>query len=95
MVNFPMQIPNCGSHSPTLLDLFLSSSDASICSTMLLVVLSLHWEILIMLLSQFPLTFQLIHNRMPRAYDYSCADWEGLCDHLREVPWGGGGGGYL
>ena len=26
--------------------------------------LSLHWEILIMLLSQFPLTFQLIHNRM-------------------------------
>ena len=27
--------------------------------------LSLHWEILIMLLSQFPLTFQLIHNRMP------------------------------
>ena len=27
--------------------------------------LSLHWEILIMLLSQFPLTFHLIHNRMP------------------------------
>ena len=27
--------------------------------------LSLHYEILIMLLSQFPLTFQLIHNRMP------------------------------
>ena len=27
--------------------------------------LSLHWEILIMLLSQFPLTFQVIHNRMP------------------------------
>ena len=27
--------------------------------------LSLHWEILIMLLSQFPLTFQLIQNGMP------------------------------
>ena len=27
--------------------------------------LSLHWEILIMLLSQFPLTFHQIHNRMP------------------------------
>ena len=27
--------------------------------------LSLHWEILIMLLSQFPWTFQLIHNGMP------------------------------
>ena len=27
--------------------------------------LSLHWEILIMLLSQFPLTFHHIHNGMP------------------------------
>ena len=22
-----------------------------------------------------------------RAYDYSHADWDGLCDHLRDVPW--------
>ena len=21
------------------------------------------------------------------AYDYSCADWDGLCDHLRDAPW--------
>ena len=21
------------------------------------------------------------------AYDYSCTDWDGLCDHLRDVPW--------
>ena len=20
-------------------------------------------------------------------YDYSCADWDGLRDHLRDVPW--------
>ena len=33
MVNFPTHIPYCGSHSPALLDLFLSS-DANICSTM-------------------------------------------------------------
>ena len=33
MVNFPTQIPDCDSHSPALLDLFLSS-DACICSTM-------------------------------------------------------------
>ena len=32
-VNFPTRIPDCDSHSPTLLDFFLSS-DASICSTM-------------------------------------------------------------
>ena len=22
-----------------------------------------------------------------KAYDYSCADWDGLRDHLRYVPW--------
>ena len=52
--------------------------------------LSIYWEILIMLLSQFPLTFHQVHNGMPFhliAYDYSLADWDGLCDHLRDVPW--------
>ena len=52
--------------------------------------LPLHWEILIMLLSHFPLTFHQIHNGMPRfiaiAYDYSFADWGGLCDHLKDFP---------
>ena len=33
IVNFPSWMPDCDSHSPALLDLFLSS-DASICSTM-------------------------------------------------------------
>ena len=33
IVNSPTRIPDCDSHSPALLDLFLSS-DASICSTM-------------------------------------------------------------
>ena len=33
MLNFPTQIPDCDSHSPALVDLFLSSS-AGICSTM-------------------------------------------------------------
>ena len=32
MVNFPTRIPDCDSHIPALLDLFISS-DASICST--------------------------------------------------------------
>ena len=33
IVNFPSQIPDCDSHGPALLDLFLTS-DAGICSTM-------------------------------------------------------------
>ena len=52
MVNFPTCIPDCGSHSPALLDLFL------LMLVFVLQWLSLHGEILIMLLSQFPLTFQ-------------------------------------
>ena len=39
-------IPDCGSHNPALLDFFLSS-DTVICSAML----SLHWEMLTILLS--------------------------------------------
>ena len=58
MVNFPTWIPDCGSHSPALLNFFLLT---------LVFVLqwpSLHGEVLIMLLSQFPLTSHHIHNRM-------------------------------
>ena len=33
IVNFPTRIPDCDSHGPTLLDLFISS-DSSICSTL-------------------------------------------------------------
>ena len=45
--------------------------------------LSLHWEILVMLLPQFPLTFQLINNRI----SHRIADDYGLCNQLRDVPW--------
>ena len=46
-----------------------------------------------MLLPQFILTFS--SNSQQDAlfhcitYDYSCADWEGLLDHLRNIPWEG------
>ena len=60
VVHFPTRIPGCGSHSPALLDSFLSSD-----LVFGLQWLSLHQEILIMLLSQFPLTFHHIHNGMP------------------------------
>ena len=86
MVNFPTRISNCDSHSPALLDLFISSE-----LVFVLQWLSLHWEILIMLSSQFPSNFHHIHNGMPMfhcvAYDYSLVDWDGLRDHLRDVTW--------
>ena len=60
MVNFRTWIPDCDSHSPALLDLFLSSD-----AIFVLQWFSLHWEILIMFLSQFSLTFHQFHNGMP------------------------------
>ena len=61
MVNFPTQIPDCDSHSPALLDLFISS-DASICSTMAFLQLGNPYHVV----SQFPLIFHHIDNAMPR-----------------------------
>ena len=45
-----------------------------------------------MLLSQFPLTQFPTNSQQDApfhriAYDYSCTDWDGLHDHLRDVPW--------
>ena len=55
--------------------------------------LSLHWGILIMLFSQFLLTFFPSYSQLDAlfygiSYDYSCADWDELCDHLKDVSSG-------
>ena len=59
MVNFATPTPDWDSQGPAVLYLFLSSG-TSICSTMSFPPL----EILIMLLSEFPLTFHQTQNRM-------------------------------
>ena len=59
IVNFPPGISDFDFHSPACFDLFLSS-DASIYSAMAFTSL----EIMIMLLSEFPLTFHRSHNCM-------------------------------
>ena len=86
MVNIPAWILDCDSHSPPLLDLLIAS-DASICSA----IVYFHWKILIMLLSQFPLTFHQIHNGVPcfigQCMTILVLDWDGLRDHLRDVSW--------
>ena len=86
MVNFPTWIPNCDSHSPALLDLFLSS-DASICSTMAFPPLGNSDHIVVSVSTDFPSNSQRNTPFHRIAYDYSRADWDGLRDHLRDVPW--------
>ena len=86
MVDFPSRITDCDSHRSGLLCLFLSF-DASICSMMASPPLGNSDHVVISVSIDFPSNSQwngLFHRI---AFDYSCADWDGLCDHLREVPW--------
>ena len=86
MVNFLTQIPHFDSHSPALLDLFFSS-DASICSTMAFPPLGNSDHVVVSVSIDFPTNSQQDAPFHRIAYDYSHADWDGLCDHLRDVPW--------
>ena len=86
MVDFPTRIPDCDSHSPALLDLFLSS-DASICSTTAFPPFGNSDHVVVSVSIDFPTNSQqdTLFHRI--TYDYSRADWDGLRDHLRDVPW--------
>ena len=86
MADFPTQIPDSDSHSPALLDLFISS-DVSICSTMAFPALGNSDHVVVSVSIDFLTNSQRDDLFHCIAYDYSCADWDGLCDHLRDVPW--------
>ena len=86
IVNFPTRIPDCDSHNPALLDLFISS-DASICSTMVFCPLGNSDHVIVSVSIDFPVNSKQDTPFHHMAYDYSRADWDGLRDHLRDVPW--------
>ena len=73
MVNFLTRIPDCDSHSPALLDLFISS-DASICSTMAFPPLENSDHVVVSVSIHFPSYSQwdALFHRI--AYNYSHAD---------------------
>ena len=85
MVNFPIQIADCDSHSPALLDLFLSS-DTSICSTMAFPPLGNSDNVVVSVSIDFPSPSQDAPFHCI-AYDYSHSDWDGLHDHLKDILW--------
>ena len=73
MVNFPTRIPDCDSHSPALLDLFLPS-DASICSTMAFPPLGNSDHIMVSVSIDFPTNSKRDAPFHCTANGYSCAD---------------------
>ena len=85
MVNFPTQIPDCDSHSPALLDLFLSST--SICSAMAFPPLENSDHVVVSVSIDFSSTSQQDVSFHHIGYGYYCADWDGLHDHLGDVSW--------
>ena len=82
ILNCPTQIPDCDSRSPAVLDLFISS-DASICSTMAFPPLRNSDHVVVSVSIGFPINSKQDAPFHRVAYDYSCADWDGLHDHLR------------
>ena len=86
MVNFPTRIPGCDSHSPALLDLFISS-DANICSTMAFPPFGNSDHVLVSVSIDFPVTSKRDAPFHRIAYNYSHAYWDGLHDPLRDVSW--------
>ena len=86
MVKFSTRIPDCDSYSPVLLDLFISS-DASICSTMAFPPFGNSDHVVVSVSIDFPSSSKRDAPFYCIAYDYSRVDWDGLHDHLRDVPW--------
>ena len=82
-VNFPTWIPDCHSHSPVLLDflfltlVFVLQGFPYIGKFWSCCCLSFHW---------FSIRFTMGCPFYRIAYEYSCADWDGLRDYLRDVP---------
>ena len=85
MVNFPMGMADCDSHSSALLDFFLSS-DANICSTMAFLPLG-NSDHVVSVSIDFSSNSQGYASFHCIVYGYSHTDWDGLCDYLRDVPW--------
>ena len=79
MVNFPTRTPDCDSHIPALLDLFISTIAFPPSGNCDHVVFSVSID--------FPINSKQDAPYHPIAYAYSCSDWDSLCDHLRDVPW--------
>ena len=86
IVNFPTRIPDCDSHNPALLDSF-PSSEASICSAMVFAPLGNSDHGAVSVSINFPINSKQDTPFHRVAYDYSRADWDGLREHLRDVPW--------
>ena len=88
MVNFPALIPDFHSHCPAIFDSFLSFNTI-ICYAMTFPPLGNSDHVVVSVSIDFPSNSNRDVSYHHIAYDYSLADWDSLCDHLRDTPWEG------
>ena len=86
MVNFPTPIPDCDPQSPVLLDLFISSG-TSIRSATTFPPLGNSDHLVVSVSIDFSTNSKQDAPFHRVVYDYFCADLDGFCDHLSNVPW--------
>ena len=85
MIDFSNWILGSDPHIPALMDLF-QSSNASICSTLSFPPLGTSNYAVVSVSIDFPSNSKRDSQFHWIAYDYSRVDWDGLRDHLRDVP---------
>ena len=83
MVNFPTRIPGCVSHSPAILDSFIST-DTSICSTKTFPPLENSDHVVVSVSIDF---LSYLQDAPFHCIAYSRAHCYGLHLHFRDVPW--------
>ena len=85
MVNFPTRIPDCDSHSPAVLDLFISP-DPSISSVLPLPALGNSDHAVVLVSINFLSNSKGDALSRSTDNDHSRPDWIDLLYHLRNVP---------
>ena len=85
IVDFPTHIPDRDDHQPYLLDLFLCSNPDS-CTVTSHPPLGKSDHMVVRVDAQFVFKSTDEHPYYCTIYSYSKADWDGLRDHLMEVP---------
>ena len=77
---------SCDSYNPVLLNVFISSV-TNICSTIAFPPLGNSEHVPVSVTIDISSNSKGEHPFHHIAYDYSCADWNGLYDYLKDVSW--------
>ena len=86
IVDFPTRIPDRDDHQPYLLDLFLCSIP-DLCTVISHPPLGKSDHMVVGVDVNFVVKSANEHPYHRTVYSYCKADWDGLRDHLRDVPW--------